>query len=78
MFDSQLEAKRVDLQLKLLQQKLNVWEYVMEYISILKIIRQDITKAGFFQNTRQFDGYNFDITFAKVIKACFGNITNYR
>jgi hypothetical protein len=47
LFDSQTEAKRVDLQLKLLQQKLVVGGDVMEYISRLKNIKQEIAKAGF-------------------------------
>jgi hypothetical protein len=47
LFDSQTEAKRVDLQLNLLQQKLVVGGDVMEYISRLKNIKQEISKASF-------------------------------
>jgi len=38
-FDTQLESKKVDLQLKLLQQKLTEGGHVLEYISRLKNIR---------------------------------------
>jgi hypothetical protein len=48
LFDSQTKAKRVDLQLKLLQQKLVVGGDVMEYISRLKNIKQDDCKGRFF------------------------------
>jgi len=47
LFGTQLETKRVDLQLKLLQQKLTRGGDLLEYISILKNIRWDIFKAGF-------------------------------
>jgi hypothetical protein len=47
LFDTQPETKRVDLQLKLLQQKLTEGGDVLEYISRLKNIKQDISKAGF-------------------------------
>eukprot|EP00253_Pinus_taeda_P004274 PITA_04274 len=47
LFDTQLESKKVDLQLKLLQQKLTEGGDVLEYISRLKNIRQEIINAGF-------------------------------
>ena len=45
LFDTQPKTKRVDIQLKLLQQKLSEGGDVLEYISRLKNIRQDISKA---------------------------------
>ena len=47
LFDSQSEAKKIDLQLKLFQQKLSLGGDVMEYISRLKNIKQEISRAGF-------------------------------
>eukprot|EP00253_Pinus_taeda_P005954 PITA_05954 len=47
LFDTQPESKKVDLQLKLLQQKLTEGGDVLEYISRLKNIRQEIINAGF-------------------------------
>jgi hypothetical protein len=47
LFDTQPESKKVDLQLKLLQQKLTEGDDVHEYISRLKNIKQEILNAGF-------------------------------
>jgi hypothetical protein len=47
LFDTQPESKKVDLQLKLLQQKLIEGGDVHEYISRLKNIKQEILNAGF-------------------------------
>lgn len=47
LFDTQPESKKVDLQLKLLQQKLTEGGDFLEYISILKNIKQEIVKARF-------------------------------
>jgi hypothetical protein len=47
LFDTRLESKKVDLQLKLLQQKLIEGGDVHEYISRLKNIKQEILNAGF-------------------------------
>jgi hypothetical protein len=47
LFDKKTQAKQVDLQLMLLQQKLVVGGDVMEYISRLKNIKQEISKVGF-------------------------------
>jgi len=47
LFDSQPESKKVDLQLKLLQQKLTEGGDVLEYISRLENIRQEIINASF-------------------------------
>jgi hypothetical protein len=47
LFDTQPEIKRVDLQLKLLQQKLIDGGDVLEYISILKNIKLEISKVRF-------------------------------
>jgi hypothetical protein len=47
LFDTQPESKKVDLQLKLLQQKLTEGGDVHEYISRLKNIKQEILNVGF-------------------------------
>lgn len=47
LFDTQLGSKKVDLQLKLLQQKLTEGGDVLEYISRLKNIKQEIINVGF-------------------------------
>ena len=47
VFDTQPESKKVDRQLKLLQQKLTEGGDVLEYISRLKNIKQEIINAGF-------------------------------
>eukprot|EP00253_Pinus_taeda_P034497 PITA_34497 len=47
LFDTQPESKKVDLQLKLLQQKLTKGGDVLECISRLKNIRQEIINDGF-------------------------------
>ena len=47
LFDTQPESKKVDLQLKLLQQKLTEGGDVLEYISWLKNIKQEIINVGF-------------------------------
>ena len=47
LFDTQPESKKVDLQLKLLQQKLTEGGDILEYISRLKNVRQEIINAGF-------------------------------
>jgi len=47
LFDTQPESKKFDLQLKLLQQKLTEGGDVLEYISRLKNIRQEIINVGF-------------------------------
>eukprot|EP00253_Pinus_taeda_P028910 PITA_28910 len=47
LFDTQSESKKFDLQLKLLQQKLTEGGDVLEYISRLKNIRQEIINVGF-------------------------------
>jgi hypothetical protein len=47
LFDTQPESKKVDLQLKFLQQKLTRGGDVHEYISRLKNIKQEILNAGF-------------------------------
>ena len=47
LFDTQPESKKVDLQLKLLQQKLTEGGDVLEYFSRLKNIRQKIINDGF-------------------------------
>eukprot|EP00253_Pinus_taeda_P027792 PITA_27792 len=47
LFDTQPESKKVDLQLKLLQQKLTEGGDVLEYISRLKNIRKEIITVGF-------------------------------
>lgn len=47
LFDTQPESKKVDLQLKLLQQKLTEGGDVLEYLSRLKNIEQEIINAGF-------------------------------
>eukprot|EP00253_Pinus_taeda_P021465 PITA_21465 len=47
LFDTHPESKKVDLQLKLLQQKLTEGGDVLEYISRLKNIRQEIINVGF-------------------------------
>eukprot|EP00253_Pinus_taeda_P014344 PITA_14344 len=47
LFDTWPESKKVDLQLKLLQQKLTEGGDVLEYISRLKNIRHEIINAGF-------------------------------
>eukprot|EP00253_Pinus_taeda_P013735 PITA_13735 len=47
LFDTQPESKKVDLQLKLLQQKLTERGDVLEYLSRLKNIKQEIINDGF-------------------------------
>ena len=47
LFDTQPESKKVDLQLKLLQQKLTEDGDILEYLSRLKNIKQEIINAGF-------------------------------
>jgi hypothetical protein len=47
MFDTQPESKWVDLHTKLLKQRLVEGGDVLEYISHLKNIRQEILKCGF-------------------------------
>jgi hypothetical protein len=47
LFGTQLETKRVDLQLKLLQQKFTRGGDLLEYNSKIKNIRHDISKALF-------------------------------
>eukprot|EP00253_Pinus_taeda_P028683 PITA_28683 len=47
LFDTQPESKKVNLQLKLLQQKLTEGSDVLEYLSTLKNIKQEIINVGF-------------------------------
>lgn len=47
LFDTQPKSKKVDLQLKLLQQKLIEDGDILEYLSRLKNIKQEIINAGF-------------------------------
>ena len=47
LFDTQPESKKVDLQLKLLQQKLTEGGDFHEYISRLKNIKKEILNVGF-------------------------------
>ena len=47
LFDTQPESKKVDLQLKLLQQKLTEDGDILEYLSRLKNIKQEIINVGF-------------------------------
>lgn len=46
-FDTQLKSTKVDLQLKLLQQKFTEGGDILEYISRLKNIKQEIINVGF-------------------------------
>ena len=45
LFDTQPESKKVDLQLKLLQQKLTEDGDILEYLSRLKNIKQEIIES---------------------------------
>ena len=46
-FDTQPQSKRVDLQLKFLHKKLTEEGDILEYISRLKNIKQEIVNVGF-------------------------------